>query len=130
LSNDVKPLRTARQIIQRMTVPHEQAMYLLGVRERRLTLYTQQVRALNLIYALWKTGRANENSRVAIIGGGAGGMTTAAAAARKLNAFDKPSGSIHLFERHAKLIPLLDGNHTRWLHPRIYDWPAPDSETP
>lgn len=34
-----------------------------------------------------------------------------------------------LLERHQTLLHLQRGCDTRWLHPRFYDWPAPESES-
>lgn len=44
---------------------------------------------------------------------------TAAAAAASLGA-----QRVLLVERQPYLLHLQRGNHTRWLHPRIYDWPS------
>lgn len=43
-------------VLQHMRVPGERAVYVLGSFERRITLYSQQVRALNLVYALTAAG--------------------------------------------------------------------------
>src|SRR5262249_10108993 len=37
---------------------------------------------------------------------------------------------VDLVEEKPELLHLLQGNHTRWVHPHIYDWPAPGSENP
>lgn len=98
-------------------VPDEPGVYLLGcLREQRVTIRSQQVRALNLVSALLTSGTLQAGMRVAVIGGGAAGLTAAAGAAIK--------GSIvSLFERKAQLLHLFLGNHTRRVHPHIYDWP-------
>src|SRR5262245_33517015 len=46
----------------------------------RVTIYSQQVRALNLVWARDEIDRL-EAKRIVVIGGGIGGMTVAAAAA-------------------------------------------------
>jgi len=51
-------------------------LYLIGALEHGLTLYNQQVRAHNLIWALWELERAKrcKVGRVAVIGAGAAGL--------------------------------------------------------
>jgi NADH dehydrogenase FAD-containing subunit len=77
-------------------------VFLLGCLEKRVTLYSQQVRAINLAAALIDEGRIKANSRVAIIGGGAAGITAAAAIARAIpNITD-----LHVYERRSKILHL------------------------
>ncbi len=66
-------------IVQRMQVPGRPNLYVVGCFERRVTFYTQQVRALNLVYAI--AGRMPRDPAVAVIGAGAAGITAAVAAA-------------------------------------------------
>ena len=92
-------------------------MYVLGSFERRITLYSQQVRALNLVYELTAAGHLTAGQHVAVIGGGAAGLTAAAALLRLgLN--------ITLLEKQPDLLPLQWGCEKRFVHPHIYDWPA------
>lgn len=114
------PLRPA-QFIDHLEVPAEPNVFVLGCFEQRVTLWAQQHRALNLIFSLHQVGRLPKGTRVAVIGGGVAGLTVTAAAHQK-------ECRITLFERQPLLLHLLQGNHTRWVHPRIYDWPAPGSE--
>src|ERR1700736_3612393 len=82
-------------------------LYLLGSMERGVTVYSQQVRAHNLIWALWELEENNKRpvGRVAIVGGGISGLT---AAACSLALFDK-STSITLFERLLDICPIQQG---------------------
>ena len=116
-------------------------LFTVGTYDVGITVHSQQVRALNLAWSLVETRtlvteadvegesgsskpeRAKEPQRVAIIGGGFAGLTLAAALIKK--GF---SGQISLFERRDALLPLQQGSDARWLHPRIYDWPAKGSE--
>lgn len=107
----------ATDIISHSAVPEMPGTYVLGVFESRVTLYSQQVRALNLVYALLKEGKIGKTSKVAVIGGGAAGITAAAAAASQ-------GCRVLLIEQAAVLMPLQQSNRSRWLHPHIYDWPA------
>jgi FAD dependent oxidoreductase len=96
-------------------------IYLLGTFERNLTIYNQQVRALNFAWSLTKT---EIPPNVAIIGGGFAGLTAAAGLLRK------GVGQVSIFEKRATLLPLQQGSDARWVHPHIYDWPDPGSELP
>ncbi|MEZ5996076.1 MAG: FAD-dependent oxidoreductase [Hyphomonadaceae bacterium] len=105
-----------------------QNRFALGTFEKGITLFRQQVRALNLIYALTEAKKVDggsvipQNSTLAIIGGGAFGMTAAVAAAHA-------GFKAVLLERQQTLMPMQRGCATRWLHPRLYDWPAFEAET-
>lgn len=96
-------------------VPGVRSVYVLGCFARHVTIYSQQVRALNLIYSLHKEIGLGQKS-VAIIGAGAAGLT-AAAAALILGA------KVTLLERRENELTLQRNNPKRWLHPHIYDWP-------
>jgi tetratricopeptide (TPR) repeat protein len=102
-------------------VPGEPGAFVLGSFERRVTLYSQQVRALSLIQALFAEHRLKAGERVAIVGGGAAGMTAAAGAAVR-------GCKVTLLEQADDLLLLFRNNRLRWLHPHIYDWPEPGSE--
>ncbi|WP_156330056.1 NAD(P)-binding protein [Bosea vaviloviae] len=100
-------------------------LMVLGTYEKGVTVYAQQVRALNLAYGLVEGGTvptaprpAGNKFRIAVVGGGFAGLTFAAALIAKGVAAD-----IDLFEKRDTLLPLQHGSDARWLHPRIYDWP-------
>lgn len=96
--------------------------YTLGVFESGITIYKQQIRALNLIHCL-KMEYPKEKLKIAVIGGGIAGLTAAAAAATL-------GMSVSLFERKPTLLHLQRGCDTRWVHPQIYDWPQDGSTLP
>jgi hypothetical protein len=103
-------------------------LYLIGSLERGLTVYNQQLRAHNLVWALWKLQKHDDVEkirRVAIVGGGIAGLTTAACFLSLFN-----NVSVTVFEQLWDLCPLQQGSDNRWLHPRIYEWPAPGSRAP
>ncbi|MBN1209468.1 MAG: tetratricopeptide repeat protein, partial [Myxococcaceae bacterium] len=112
---------TPHDILLHMEVPKEPGVFVLGSFERRVTLYSQQVRALNLIHALFAERRLKDGDRVAIVGGGAAGMTAAAGAAVR-------GCKVTLLEQAEDLLLLFRNNRLRWVHPHIYDWPEPSSE--
>ena len=91
---------SAEDVVQHMEVPGDSGLYVLGCFERRVTLLSQQVRALNLVYALCETGRLQEGSNLLVVGGGAAGMTVAVAAARR-------GCQVTLLEKAPVLLPLF-----------------------
>jgi hypothetical protein len=103
-------------------------VYAIGVRERGVTLYNQQVRAHNLVWALCELDKANirKLGRIAVIGAGAAGLTTAAAFLSRVG----EKSSITLFEKEWDLCPVQQGCDGRWLHPSLYDWPTWGSRAP
>ena len=101
-----------------------QDLYLLGTFETGLTIYDQQIRALNLVWSMVEGLPAKRLGSVAVIGGGVAGLTAAA------GLLHKGVSSVCVFERRASLCPLQLGSDTRWIHPRIYDWPSEGSALP
>jgi len=115
-------LEAARcEFINRCKVDSTFELYAIGLAENGITLFKQQVRALNLIYALKVTGRLKET--LAVIGGGAAGATAALAAAYL-------GCQVTIFEQRPTLFHLQQGCDIRWLHPHIYEWPAPGTDSP
>lgn len=98
-------------------------LFFLGCFDSRVTVLSQQRRALNLVDAILSAGNlVRPNGRVAIVGGGVAGVTAAAAfaiAAPNLKRID-------LFERETELLH-LQLHSDRDLHPFIYDWPTAGS---
>ena len=123
-----------KNILASFATPQD-GLYVVGTFDVGVTVYSQQTRALNLAWALIESNivkaskagstafRARPATRIAIVGGGFAGLTTAAALIKKGAICD-----ITLFERRDTLLPLQQGSDSRWLHPRIYDWPASGSE--
>lgn len=111
---------TPATILLQMAVPGMAKAYVLGSFERRVTVYSQQVRALNLVYALTETGLLSAGKRLAVIGGGVAGLTLAAAAASQ-------KCTVRVLEQKSRILHLFAGCKNRWLHPHIYDWPATGS---
>jgi hypothetical protein len=70
------------------------SVFFLGCFENRVTLYSQQVRALNLVDAILDQQLVREHGKVAIVGGRAAGITAAAALAKAAPELQK----IDLFE--------------------------------
>lgn len=109
-------------------------LYVVGTFDTGVTVYSQQARALNLVWALIDEEEipsppagsarvADPSFKVAIVGAGFAGLSIAAGLIKK-----GASAHITIFEERDTLLPLQQGSDSRWLHPRIYDWPAEGSE--
>lgn len=110
----------ARRIVNSMRPDSWDNLYILGCFDQRITLYSQQARALTLIRALFEIGQLHRGSSLAVVGAGVAGATAAVAGAlleARVTLFDRAEGPFHLQE---------NASH-RYLHPHIYDWPEPGS---
>jgi hypothetical protein len=100
-------------------VPGYNGIYVVGIAAQRITLYSQQVRALRLVHALSELGQLTDDVRqIAVVGGGAAGCTAACALASL-------GKSVELFEQYDHLISRNTGD--RPLDPHLFDWPKPDT---
>ena len=97
-------------IVEATGVPGKN-IFFLGCFESRVTVLSQQRRALNLVDGLIRSGIVRQKGRVAIVGGGAAGVTAAAAFA--VTAQDLQA--IHLYEQESMLLHLQQQSH-RHLH--------------
>ncbi len=102
----------------------EEKIYLLFPAGRRITVFSQQVRALTLVEALRDQAWMHQVQTVAIVGGGISGVTAAMAlhVAGLRDTLD-----ITVFESRDQLIPLQSSCHDKVLAPHIIDWPKPGS---
>jgi hypothetical protein len=110
-------------LLKWFNVPGYRNVYVLGSFARHVTLYSQQVRALNLIAALVQENIISNGREVVVIGGGAAGLTAAAGAAAH-------GADVWVLEELEELMELQRNNRQRWLHPYIYDWPDMESQEP
>lgn len=117
--------------------PNGPRLFVLGCLEsRRVTMASQQVRAINLIHAIatqhyeeWNSNHVTsgdyigwvnkhrEIPRVLVVGGSAGGLTAAAYAAFR-------GAKVTVYEENCELMPNLRDSD-RFLHPRLYEWGSP-----
>lgn len=139
----------AEQILSQYRLP-KRPIYTIGTFDKGITVLSQQVRALNLAWALVESGQvaldfapmstdpppgpddadpgpnvAPDTARksIAIVGAGFAGLTVAAGLLKK-----RANVDITVFERRDTVLPLQHGSDSRWLHPHIYDWPSRGSE--
>lgn len=109
-------------------------LYLVGTFDVGVTVFSQQTRALNMAWSFVESelieaitpGKQplEEKKNIAIVGAGFAGLMLAAALLKK-----KINAQITLFEQRDTLLPLQQGSDSRWLHPRIYDWPRTGSQS-
>jgi len=116
---------TADEIIAEALIPGTHSVFVLGSFEQRVTVFAQQVRALNLVDAVLSRGLLQDKGRVAIVGGGAAGITAAVALARAAPTLK----ALDLFETRSDVLE-LQHNSSRYLHPHFYDWPKVGSDDP
>jgi hypothetical protein len=127
LNSLVEKPPTPQEILRSMLSPGGRSTFLLGCFEKRVTLFHQQVRALNLVYALNTLGYC-QDANVAVVGAGVAGLTAAAALARI------PGCQVTVIERGDRLLPVLNRDGVavgRFLSPVLYEWPLvkPSQET-
>lgn len=105
----------------------ESRIYLIGTFQQGITVYKQQIRALNIFYSLCKTGVIKQNAdkkfHVGVVGAGVAGLTFVAAAL-------KAGLIVTLFEKESKSLHLQYGCDIRKIHPNLYDWPEKDAFFP
>ncbi|WP_437961154.1 hypothetical protein WME76_17000 [Sorangium sp. So ce119] len=104
------------KVLEAMRVRGMPRVYVLGSLERRVTIYSQQVRALNLVDALVRADKLRPETRIAVIGAGSAGLTFAAGALLR-------SAQVTVIEQESEPLSLFRYGAQRWLHPRVYDWP-------
>lgn len=103
------------RLLRRYEAPAYPNLFFVGSCDRRITFYSQQVRALELVHALHLAQRFRPNDRIAVIGGGAAGLTAALA----LRTLER---RVEVFEEAEELLHRQAGS-PRMLDPRIYEWP-------
>lgn len=106
----------AKSVLELLSVPGFKDLYILGCFARCVTLYSQQVRALNLVSALSHTRVIGPDTKVIVIGAGASGITASAAAALI-------GADVTLLDELEGPMELQYNNRQRWIHPYVYDWP-------
>jgi NADPH-dependent 2,4-dienoyl-CoA reductase/sulfur reductase-like enzyme len=96
-------------------IPTLPGVYVVGCLEPRVTIHDQQVRAVNLVWALHKSRRLRRGDRLAIVGGGFAGLSAAIAA--------KTLGLDPVVFDRLDAPCALQATSSRRIDPRLYDWP-------
>src|ERR1700722_19201607 len=85
----------ASQVLAEFTVPKTPGLFVIGsLHRRRVTFLSQQLRALNCVWAALTTRQIRAADTVAVVGGGLAGMTVTAALGQKgirTSLFEKPT---------------------------------------
>src|SRR5262245_50706809 len=111
------------EIMRRLELPDHPSVFALGSFARQVTFASQQTRALNLIWALFRADRLSPGRHIAVVGAGLGGLTAAVAALTK-------GCRVDLFDQASQPCPIQRGNDSRFIHPNILRWPEADSWNP
>ena len=98
-------------------------IYYIGGFRPPITFLSQQHRALNLIWALLETHYDFTGKSIAVVGAGLAGLTVASAL-RVLGS------TVVVYEQTTSILPLQQGNSTRFVLPHVYEWPTPGSAYP
>ena len=109
------------RILELMSPAGAPQLYVLGAYAKRVTIYSQQARAINLIDAIQQYRCRLNKLRVAIVGGGIAGVT---AAARAL----EYAAEVSIFEQTRRFISIQSKADHRWVHPHLYEWPYEQRE--
>ncbi|WP_339692404.1 ABC-three component system protein [uncultured Parasphingorhabdus sp.] len=95
--------------------PADTGLHFVGTFDRRITFYSQQVRALRLVHALSKSDKLKPSDTIAVVGAGAAGVTAALGLALLGN-------DVTLYDPATSILQLQSAS-PRLLHPHIYEWP-------
>lgn len=107
------------QLLTAMSPTDWSGLFVIGSFDRRVTFYNQQVRALNLIKALFDHEDLLPGYRLGVVGAGAAGITAAMAAAKK-------GCEVTLYEKAGDVLN-IQAHSNRFVHPHMYEWPEPGS---
>ena len=96
--------------------------FTIGYGKEKVTVYSQQVRALNLAWAL-RRSEGHRDGPFVVIGGGAAGLTVAAGLAQS-------GAEVTVLEKEAVVMPLQYHCYKRHLHPHVFEWPDEKADNP
>lgn len=120
MSNDIgienSRFTIAQQIVDASAVSALPNTYVLGTHAKRVNFVSQQIRAMNLIWALEKTGNVKKGDHVCVIGCGLSGLTAAASLRTK-------GCKVTLYDKKPELLNDQRYAHHRYVHPTLNFWP-------
>jgi hypothetical protein len=96
-------------------------LFCIGPNVGRINFLSQQIRALNLVWALHTQGHIAPNHKVAVIGGGIAGITAAVA----LRAYDC---TVRVFDQGARPMHRQSDTKHRHIFPNLNWWPQSERE--
>ena len=104
-------------IVSSTKIDDDSFVFIVGTFDKKITIYTEQVRALRLVRALVEEGFVSKERSTAVIGGGVAGLTTAVA-------LQKRGCPVTLFEKETSLLSVQSAASHRFVHPHVFSWPA------
>ena len=114
---------SADDLLRWARLPGGGELYIVGCLDERVSIRSQQVRALNLVWALHASKRLTSGKPLLVVGGGIAGCTAAVAASRL-------GHDVLLVERESSVLTAQFACTTRWIHPHILSWPHRDAANP
>lgn len=115
-------LTVAETIYQAANIPRWGGrLFCVGANVGRINFLSQQIRALNLVWALNARGAIEPNKLVAVVGAGIAGVTAAVA----LRAY---GCTVRVFDKGARPLHRQRGAVHRHVYPNINWWPHGDKE--
>ncbi|TPG48079.1 ABC-three component system protein [Sphingomonas glacialis] len=112
-------------VVRGAAIPGYDGLYAIGIADIRITIYSQQVRAFQLVHSLLELGKLKDGQHVAIIGGGVAGVAAAAAILVSTETI-----CVTLFEAETELFYVQRECSVRYVHPHLYEWPRANSINP
>lgn len=116
----MKKLTEEKNYLERYNI--EKGQYLIGVFEPTITFYKQQVRTINIFYALLKEKEIKKGDKIAVLGGGIAGLTFASLAI-------KCGIYVHHYEQNSNFLHMQLGCDSRIIHPNVFDWPISELQS-
>lgn len=98
-------------------------IYYIGAFQPPITFLSQQNRALNFVWALQRSRFEIENASICVIGAGLAGLMSA-------SALHVLGANVTVLERASDLMPLQQGNSSRFVLPHLFEWPTVGSAYP
>lgn len=112
--------REPKEALEAFRVPGYGNWYTIGFGQSKVTIRTQQIRALNLAWALHHERKITDGP-VVVVGAGAAGLSVAAGLAHW-------GAKVTVLEKAAYPLPLQRHCYKRHIHPNVFDWPDLNAE--
>lgn len=111
-------------ILKGVVTPGHPNVAVIGAYDQRITFYSQQVRGLELAWALKADGRLRPGMQCVVVGAGAAGLAVAAG----LGLLEEVE--VVVMDGADQILQLQAASEKRKLYPRIYDWPGLNTADP
>lgn len=111
-------------ILKGAMTPEHPNVAVVGAYDQRITFYSQQVRGLELAWALKTDGRLRPGMQCVVVGAGAAGLAVAAG----LGLLEEVE--VVVMDAADQILQLQSASVRRKLDPRIYEWPGLNTADP